>query len=1018
LSFKSVSWTRITIPLALVSAALSVTLIETVRERQNELSHNLELMGRLQAERKLLWDLKLEMAKVPGAIEEARWREIAGEYHSELLNLNPAGQSSSSVRDSIVRLQALGARLKEIESQLANILPESPEGNRLADEFQEVIEASLAEYHSASQSLWGKQNQVSSALSQSWFYLNSVLLLSGVLAALPIVIAREYRRDLNERKKGEDALRISEERYRKLVEMCPDATFVLIQGRIQYINTAAKLLLGVMSEEELIGREMLSFIHPDFREMSRQRIQLLEQPGQATPLVELRMVRPDGQVVDVEAAGVHITFHDQPAVQSIVRNITERKRAEHAARQSETRYKHLFENLFEGVYQTSVDGKILSVNPALVKMLGYRSEEEVRTTIAADQLYANPASRVEMLGKLLRDGALRDVEVDLKRRDGSILTVIENSRPVFDDAGNMMFFEGTLTDITERKRAQQDLMRYVGEIEEARRRLEQQAAQLLLQSIELRQARDSALDASRLKSEFLANVSHEIRTPMNGVIGMTNLLLETPMNPEQREYAETVRRSAEYLLEVIDDILDFSKIEAGRLELETINFNLRTTVEDVIELLAQRAESKGLELVSHIAPEIAEEVQGDPGRLRQVLTNLAGNAIKFTERGDVAVRLRLVEDCGDAIVVCCEVSDTGIGIEDGALGRLFQPFSQADGSTTRRYGGTGLGLAISKQLVELMKGNIGVKTAPGNGSTFWFTFRLGKREQPAVLEAPQEELAGQRVLIVENSRARREVLVEQTRSWGMSVVDAGTVEEGISLLEQAVQAGEPFDCAIFNVNSGRDGASDLNAQILGVRNCEQLRVVVLVPFSNRNGYAPKESGQISYISKPVRQSQLKRALSNQRKPWTAKRATGKSRSAMPSGSPAAERGMVLIAEDNLVNQRVARHMVERLGYRTQIVQNGRSAIEALDQGQFAVILMDCQMPEMDGFEATAVIRRREGNARTIPIIAMTAHAMEGDRARCLQAGMDDYISKPVNPEELERVLDRWMRRPVAAALST
>jgi PAS domain S-box-containing protein len=676
-----------------------------------------------------------------------------------------------------------------------------------------------------------------------------------------------------------------------------------------------------MSEDELIGREMLSFVHPDFREMSRQRIQLLEQPGQATPLVELSMIRPDGQVVDVEAAGVHITFHDQPAVQSIVRNITERKRAEHAARQSETRYKHLFENLFEGVYQTSVDGKILSVNPALVKMLGYRSEEEVRTTITADQLYAQPASRAEMLSKLLREGALRDVEVDLKRKDGSVLTVIENSRPVFDDAGKIMFFEGTLTDITERKRAQQDLMRYVGEIEEARRRLEQQAAQLLLQSIELRQARDSALDASRLKSEFLANVSHEIRTPMNGVIGMTNLLLETSMNPEQREYAETVRRSAEYLLEVIDDILDFSKIEAGRLELETINFNLRTTVEDVIELLAQRAESKGLELVSYIAPEIAEEVQGDPGRLRQVLTNLAGNAIKFTGHGYVAVRLRLVEDCEDAMVVCCEVTDTGIGIEDGALRKLFQPFSQADGSTTRRYGGTGLGLAISKQLVELMKGNIGVKSAPGKGSTFWFTFRLGKREQPSPTVIPDGQLAGQKVLLIESSSASRAVLCEQTRSWGMSVVEAANADEALSALERAAQTGELFDCAILDVNSGPDGAIDLREKILASPNAEQLRLVILVPFSNRNGFARKESGQISYVSKPVRQSQLKRALSSQRKPPAVKRPTGASRPLLGAshGDSTTGRGTVLIAEDNVVNQRVARHMVERLGYRTDIV---------------------------------------------------------------------------------------------------
>jgi CheY-like chemotaxis protein len=423
--------------------------------------------------------------------------------------------------------------------------------------------------------------------------------------------------------------------------------------------------------------------------------------------------------------------------------------------------------------------------------------------------------------------------------------------------------------------------------------------------------------------------------------------------------------------------------------------------------------------VSYIAPEVAEEVQGDPGRLRQVLTNLAGNAIKFTEHGDVIVRLRQVEDCGESMIVCCEVTDTGIGIEDRALGKLFQPFSQADGSTTRRYGGTGLGLAISKQLVELMKGSIGVRTRPGQGSTFWFTFKVGKRGQTPAQEMPEDQLAGQKLLLVETSAARREVLAEQTRAWGMSVVEVANSEAAASALKEAAQTEEPFDCAILDANLGLQGTSDLTEAILRAPKCEQMRLVVLTPFGNRNGFVLKENEQIRHISKPVRESQLKRALTNQQKPRVAKRAAGKAQlnSAISSTQHASERGTVLIAEDNLVNQRVARHMVEKLGYRAQIVQNGLTAIEALDQGRFEVILMDCQMPEMDGFEATAVIRSREGDDGRIPIIAMTAHAMEGDRARCLQAGMDDYISKPVNPEELQRVLERWMRKPVVTAAS-
>ncbi len=1016
-SVKTGGWTWITIPLALICAMLSVTLIDAVRARQQELSKNLELIGRLQLQRKLLWDLKLEVAKVPGAIEEARWRETAREYRRELEALNPGDRSVAHVRDWIMRARALGATLRDIEHQLANIVPESPEGVRLTNEFQEVIEVSLAGYHSASEALWTKQNDVAVSLSQSWFYLNSLLVLSCVLAALPVFISRQYRRDLKEREQAQDALRTSEERYRKLVEMCPDATFVLIEGRIQYINTAAKLLLGAMSEEDLIGREMLDFIHPDYRELSRHRIQLLQQPGQATPLVEIRMLRVDEQVVDVEAAGVNITFHGQPAVQSIVRNITARKSAENAARHSESRYKHLFENLFEGVYQSSLDGKILSVNPALTKMLGYRSEEELRAYVTATDLYADPESRAELVRKMQRDGELRDVEIDLKRKDGSILTVIENSRPVKDETGAVLFFEGTLTDITERKKAQRELMRYVGEVEEARRRLEEQASQVLLQSIELRQARDAALDASRLKSEFLANVSHEIRTPMNGVIGMTNLLLETSLSPEQRDCADTVRRSAENLLEVIDDILDFSKIEAGRLELESIDFNLRTTVEDVIELLAERASSKGLELVSRIAPEIAGDVQGDPGRLRQVLMNLIGNAIKFTEQGDITVRVRLAECESESMVAICEVTDTGIGIPETALNRLFQPFSQADGSTTRRYGGTGLGLAISKQLVELMNGTIGVRTAPGQGSTFWFTFKLGKRaasDAAPEINPDEEQLRGQKVLIVEDSPAGREVLIEQTQAWGMSAFAASTLDDALAMLQNAVAAGELFDWAILDGSLPCDGSASLRSVFQAAPGCEQLRLVILCPFGQRNGSGPKDTLLVRHISKPVRELQLKRALTAPKRRGAVK--VGRSRKAALPAEMMPDRGTVLIAEDNPVNQRVARHMVEKLGYRTHIVHNGREAIEALkQQNEIELVLMDCQMPDMDGFEATALIRGGDCGSRRILIVAMTAHAMEGDRARCLNAGMDDYISKPVNRDELAQVLERWMPKPAPAA---
>jgi CheY-like chemotaxis protein len=537
--------------------------------------------------------------------------------------------------------------------------------------------------------------------------------------------------------------------------------------------------------------------------------------------------------------------------------------------------------------------------------------------------------------------------------------------------------------------------------------LRNQVTLLRISESRLKHTSETSLESVRLKAQFLANMSHEIRTPMTGVAGLSEMLLDTPLRPEQREMAEMIQTSAHALLTVINDILDFSKIECGMLTLESVRVNIGDLVDDVIGLLSSQANTKGIELLSQMDSGVPSSLQGDPGRLRQVLTNLIGNALKFTECGEIAVRVTQLDESARSVVLRISVTDTGIGIAENMQPNLFQPYVQADGLTTRKFGGTGLGLAIARQLTELMGGEIGVVSAPGCGSTFWFTARLGiSADDAPPLAADAPTLEGRRILIADDHPGTRRMLMEQTASWGMEPREVPEQTSALEALRAAMADNQGFDFAIVSVTKTNLEGFETVAQIRSDPKLADVRVLVLSPELRLCAEHTAEMDMSACLVKPVRKSHLFNCLlAALPEPPAETRPTGDSAiSPVPSPLPNASSLRILLAEDNRLNQLVATRQLERLGYRPDVALNGREVLKAMTEARYDLVLMDCQMPEMDGFEATAEIRRREGAARHTHIIAMTAHALTGDRERCLAAGMDDYLAKPVTIGKLREAL--------------
>jgi two-component system sensor histidine kinase/response regulator len=716
---------------------------------------------------------------------------------------------------------------------------------------------------------------------------------------------------------------------------------------------------------------LVNRLHPD--DADRVRHAHLAQTTAPEPWAgEYRVLLPDGTArwLATRIAPLKDESGTVVGAHGVSQDITERMAAEEQARF----HADLLGAVGQAIVATDLRGCISYWGPGAESLYGWTAEEVLGRKIAEVVATASDEQdRIEARRRLAR-GERWAGTLERGRRDGSRFLAQLTTTPVLDGNGHLVGNISIGSDVSLREQARAELER----------------------------ARDRAIEASLLKSHFLANMSHEIRTPMNGVLGMTELLLATELDARQREYAETVHSCGDALMTILNDILDLSKIEAGRLDLEYVDFDVAALIEDVAELFASQAHAKGLELVTAIGDDVPAVVRGDPGRIRQVLSNLLGNAIKFTSDGLVMVTATVDPSEGNTTTLHLQVDDTGIGLDGEHAARIFDPFTQADSTTTRQYGGTGLGLTITRQLVELMGGECGVDSEVGVGSSFWCTVAVRRERHTSMAPRSEQdnELAGTNILVVDDSPANRGVLEGYLRAWGMNVVTTGAGREAIDAARAAEAAGRPFALALIDLCMPTMNGLEL-ANALAVDPATAATSMMLLTSSDNDGEPAGTSTFAARLPKPVRRRQLRSCL---RDVIVGARETA---GTSPAEAALTGRGRLLLAEDNAINQKVALAMLESGGYCVDVVENGVDAVSAVRTRRYDAVLMDCQMPTMDGVEAALAIRAEEGGRWRAPIIALTAGAMPEDRDRCLAAGMDDHVSKPFRKVDLLAAVARW-----------
>jgi two-component system sensor histidine kinase/response regulator len=773
-----------------------------------------------------------------------------------------------------------------------------------------------------------------------------------------------------------------------LLDQLKDAIVIVDRDfRVTYCNVAAERLFG-WSAPEALGQEYRSIAGTVVTPAERQKIHSdILNRGSWNGEIICTSREAKQFVASVSWSVLRDSEGTARGVVGIHRDITAPMQMEQALRATQDRLKLAQSALSLGTWEADLAGGTVECSEHLLRLYGV-DEPRGRLSLEEWHSFVHPEDRQRKIEEEQRYFQLHesfDQQYRVIRPDGSLRWFHSKGLVIFDDHGHAARVVGVDFDITGHKR-----------IEE-----------------ELAQAKEAAEAASRAKSEFLANMSHEIRTPLNGVVGMTDLVLETELTGEQREYLNTVKLSADALLTVINDILDFSKIEAGKLELDPTEFQLRDFVDETCRLLALRAHQKGLELVCDVAPSVPEWVVGDTSRIRQVLLNLVGNAVKFTEYGEVVVAVEQhSSEAADEVVLAFSVRDTGIGITPDQQRIIFHPFAQADGSTTRRYGGTGLGLTICNRLVKLMGGSIGMQSDIGRGSMFHFTVRLGIADDSSRgRDFGPPALQGVRALIVDDNATNRRILAETLTRWGMRPVVADSAPAALRLYQTA---DPPIHLILSDVHMPEMDGFELAGRIK--RRTPTAVVVLLTSGSHAGDIARcRELNVDAYLTKPVIQKELQASILRVLQPPAVEaRGTGLPLRGGTQQQPleAARQLRILVAEDNAVNQKVALRMLESEGHSAVVVANGHEALAALERERFDLVLMDIQMPEMDGFETTAAIRAREHlTGRRIPILAMTAHAMTGDHDRCLIAGMDAYIAKPVKKADLMQAIYRVSGSP-------